>query len=90
MPITPPTRLFSMDTVVITVLPESTLKEYENHVLDEPLRSKTGKQVSLCGEPISGFWHFQGVGHAFSTRQREGRLMVCPGCLSVIKRVFES
>lgn len=66
------------------------LKDHERHVLDEPRKNRWRNVFALCGAPISGLWHFQSVSHAFLTRQQEGRLMICPECLEIIKRVFEN
>ncbi len=66
------------------------LQDHQKHVLDEITTNETGHKTSLCGVNVSMLFHFTSVGHAFCNRQSEGRLVVCPDCLAVIRKVFDS
>ena len=40
--------------------------------------------LSWCGRRVEGEWHFVDVDHAALNGRNEGRLIVCPECLSVL------
>ena len=67
------------------------LKSYQ-HCINNTLANldpASPKKTSLCGRDITMNWHFIDVLHWFQNRQNEGRLMGCPECLRVVKKIVD-
>jgi hypothetical protein len=46
------------------------------------------KGRSVCGRYVVG-WAFVGIDHAFNTVEQQDRLLICPECATVARRVLE-